>query len=1031
MFDKKGRFIIENFNRQATFSSFLPGISGIHGIPIWCFYVNRGQAIASFGIENKNHSIMEFFPAHQSYQNTKRMGFRTFIKIDDEFYEPFGNELEQTKMYIGMNDLEIEEINERLGIQINILYYTLPNEPVGGLVRTVTIKNLKAGKKKIELLDGMPAVIPYGIELMDLKETAETMKAWMQVENLDKNAPYYRVRFSTKDSAIVSKVEGVNFMAVMTSSGKRLPVVCDPDLIFEYDCSFEKPIGFLKKDLHDLCSEKQICQNKVPCGFAGLSYELEEELTLYNIIGHGTKTQAVWEFLSMVLDKKFFEEKHEESNHLTECIGNMAWMKSANLVFDAYLRQTYLDNVLRGGYPIKLGSNKIFYVYSRKHGDLERDYNFFSMLPEYYSQGNGNFRDVNQNRRSDVRFSPFVKEFNIKLFFNLIQLDGYNPLVIKQVTYQFHKVLEILHLVKTDDRNKVIQFFEKKFSPGELLLFIEHEIQPTGKQEELFQFVMEHAKECLHADYGEGYWTDHWTYHLDLLEAFLSIYPEKEKELLFLDKEYSYYESRAAVKPRCMRYVKTKDGIRQYHSIDEDIKKDGDKKVVYTQYGKGEVYYSSLMTKLLVILANKFATLDMYGMGIEMEAGKPGWYDALNGLPGMFGSSMAETYELKRLCEFIAEKAEVYENVKITIPVELYTFMQGIQDVLNKYKEEGTERFWVWNHLNDWKEKYRESVLWGVSGEEQELDWLYLTPFLDNCMDYINEGIQSACSDKKQPVPTYFAYQIEKETIEENKILQNEIKQIPLPYFLEGSVHYLKLLKTKEEKKQLYTSIKQSDLYDKKLHMYKVNASLQNAPFEIGRAKAFSPGWLENESIWLHMEYKYILELLKGKLYEEFFEELHHTAIPFLSYETYGRSLLENSSFLVSSVNKNEKLHGRGFVARLSGATAEFLQIWQIMMFGQTPFTVEKGMLIFELKPAIPRYLIPNTKILECLMFGNIKIVYHLSEQEALIPEKYCIEKLVLTNKNGNRTEIFDSKVVGEQAEGIRTGEIQMIDLYF
>ena len=35
---------------------------------------------------------------------------------------------------------------------------------------------------------------------------------------------------------------------------------------------------------------------------------------------------------------------------------------------------------------MRLGSNKIFYVYSRKHGDLERDYNYFSMLPEFYSQ---------------------------------------------------------------------------------------------------------------------------------------------------------------------------------------------------------------------------------------------------------------------------------------------------------------------------------------------------------------------------------------------------------------------------------------------------------------------------------------------------------------------------------------------------------------------------------------------------------------------------------------------------------------------
>jgi hypothetical protein len=45
-------------------------------------------------------------------------------------------------------------------------------------------------------------------------------------------------------------------------------------------------------------------------------------------------------------------------------------------------------------------------------------------------------------------------------------------------------------------------------------------------------------------------------------------------------------------------------------------------------------------------------------MGIEMEAGRPGWYDALNGLPGMFGSSMPETFELLRLVNFLLESLE-------------------------------------------------------------------------------------------------------------------------------------------------------------------------------------------------------------------------------------------------------------------------------------------------------------------------------------------------------------------------------------
>ena len=48
-------------------------------------------------------------------------------------------------------------------------------------------------------------------------------------------------------------------------------------------------------------------------------------------------------------------------------------------------------------------------------------------------------------------------------------------------------------------------------------------------------------------------------------------------------------------------------------------------------------------------------TLDPMGFGIEMEAGKPGWNDAMNGLPGLLGSNFSETAELKRLLLFIKE----------------------------------------------------------------------------------------------------------------------------------------------------------------------------------------------------------------------------------------------------------------------------------------------------------------------------------------------------------------------------------------
>ncbi len=48
----------------------------------------------------------------------------------------------------------------------------------------------------------------------------------------------------------------------------------------------------------------------------------------------------------------------------------------------------------------------------------------------------------------------------------------------------------------------------------------------------------------------------------------------------------------------------------------------------------------------------KFSVLDPNGVGLEMEAGKPGWNDALNGLPGMLGSSSSELIDLVSLVDF-------------------------------------------------------------------------------------------------------------------------------------------------------------------------------------------------------------------------------------------------------------------------------------------------------------------------------------------------------------------------------------------
>ena len=1035
MFDNNNRFIIEDYTNSPTFASFLPGISGIMGIPIWCFYVNRGQGISSFGVRDKNHSIMEFHAAQQAYQNVSTVGFRTFLKLDGKYYEPFYNDYTKEEavkrtMYIGTNEMEVEEKNTMEGIQTNALYFTLPNEEIGGLVRQVTFKNISKKNLEIEFLDGMPQVIPYGVDLSAMKMMGQTVKAWMQVQDVEGKIPFYSVRASMEDSAVVKEVKGGHFYLTMTEQGELLPAVVDSEVVFMQNTALTRPLGFIRKDRESFIDEKQICQNTLPCGFFSGTVTLEpgKTYTFYSLIGQVENKMQLKKFQSQVTGSSYFKNKYQEAQVLTEEICKVIETRTASPVFDAYCKQTYLDNVLRGGMPLRLGEENIYHVYSRKHGDTERDYNFFSMSPEFYSQGNANFRDVNQNRRSDVYFSDFVKDYNIKTFYNLIQLDGYNPLGVQGVNYTLTKENQEFILKTLGESELLKELLAKAFTPGGVLKALtDNNIELKVSREKFISELIKVSEPHTQAVFGEGYWTDHWTYNLDLIESYLGIYPETEEALLFDDHTYTYFESEATVRPRSERYVLTENGVRQYNAVDHHIKAEITHKVAKEKNGKGQTYTSNLFEKMLILATNKFATLDPYGMGIEMEGGKPGWYDALNGLPGIFGSSMAETYELYRMVEFMLKAIKAYPK-KVILPNEVMTFIKGIQEALVRYKGEKITEFEYWNQINDVKEAYRAAILWGIEGEKQTLSANEIETILESWREKLHEGTKKAISYGKGLCPTYFTYEMSEYDKEGDVIIPRTFKVMNMPYFLEGPVRYLKVGEGKKVAKEIYEKVKASTLYDEKLKMYKVNGPLKDTSFEVGRAKAFTPGWLENESIWLHMEYKYLLELLRAGLYEEYFETLENTLIPFLDPKVYGRSTLENSSFIASSANPNKKLHGRGFVARLSGSTAEFLHMWQIMMIGEAPFKVENGELTLSFTPVLPAYLIGESKTVKCKFLGDIEVVYNFTQKKDIIPGMAQVISITLTYKNGI-SKVAEAKLRGKIAEDVRGHQVSKIEI--
>ncbi|MGB9827413.1 MAG: cellobiose phosphorylase, partial [Thermosphaera sp.] len=239
-----------------------------------------------------------------------------------------------------------------------------------------------------------------------------------------------------------------------------------------------------------------------------------------------------------------------------------------------------------------------------------------------------------------------------------------------------------------------------------------------------------------------------------------------------------------------------------------------------------------------------------------------------------------------------------------------------------------------------------------------------------------------------------------------------------------------RIVKDKDALKEIYGKVRESELYDRKLGMYKVNAPLRDQPMEIGRARAFPPGWLENESIWLHMEYKYMLELIRNGLYDEFYQDFRNVVVAFLDPGVYGRSPLENSSFIVSSAYPDESLHGAGFVARLTGANAEFLSIWKNMFIGGKLLTMENGELVLEFKPALPGWLFDEEGNAGFTLFGKCRVTYHNPRRADTWRLDLEKARITLHLENGERVEIPGCKVRGNLALKIRNGEVTAIDVY-
>ena len=359
------------------------------------------------------------------------------------------------------------------------------------------------------------------------------------------------------------------------------------------------------------------------------------------------------------------------------------------------------------------------------------------------------------------------------------------------------------------------------------------------------------------------------------------------------------------------------------------------------------------------------------------------------------------------------------------------------------------------------KEDYREATRLGVSGDEIAVPLAELREFLLDgkvLLDRIFSGTRRRHVMSPSGVPyTYFINEVveHRRTRRRNHDGQPvvepvDIRQRPVRLFLEGPVHWMK--DRPHEAKAVYDAVRSSPIYDDKLGMYKSSESMEGESPELGRAVgAYPPGWIENESIYLHMEYKYLLEILRSGLCEEFWRDARSALVPFMDPEIYGRSTLEGASFIVSSAYADARQHGRAFQPRLSGITTELLHIWIIAVAGTEPLRLSRaGDLELALAPRLPDWLFTERPVhrryhdsvdgwqdisvpknaFAFKLFNQSIVVYNNAQRRSTYGDGGVRPVAHVVEYRDGHCESFEGATVpSPHAEAIRQGTVRKLDV--
>ena len=332
--------------------------------------------------------------------DSSRTRFSQLVKSDVN--EQGESKFPARRMFIGANDMTVQEVDMMNKIETNVTYFNMPEENFGAFVKRTTISNLdEKDAVHLSVLDGLARIQPAGGKLeTNLKLMGRTLEGFMSVEQAgadgDLTMPFFKLSEIPDDGAAVVVEEAGNFCLSYIENREKslLPIVYDTNKVFGEDTSLLRPMGLYEKSVKDIVKEKQYGASRTSSAFAAVddvTIYPGQHITITSFYGKADLITELPVFAKRIAQGGFAQYKLSRARALIQQITMVAETVTADHIFDKHVEQMVLDNSLMGGTPVLLGDVdvnglnaddderiKVYHLFSRR-GDLERDYDKVSI----------------------------------------------------------------------------------------------------------------------------------------------------------------------------------------------------------------------------------------------------------------------------------------------------------------------------------------------------------------------------------------------------------------------------------------------------------------------------------------------------------------------------------------------------------------------------------------------------------------------------------------------------------------------------